>query len=278
MGHHGPHGHHGHGHHEHRERYGRGGPYGPWDWFGAGRAGRDFARGFFGDRPFGDRPFGGPPFGPWAWRFARRFGPGMGLGFGPGGPGPRMFGRGDLKYALLDLLRERPKHGYEMIKDLEDRSGGFYSPSAGAIYPTLQLLEDRGWVTAETVEGKKVYAITDAGRAALNEHTARHDEEHGRGFRGGHGFRHGGRGRGPFGWNMPPELGDLGRESFEVAQLMRAAVVTSANDPERLKQLRAIVERTQGELRAFLAQGRSEQQSSRHEAPAGDGEGPVEEV
>ncbi len=190
-----------------------------------------------------------------------------------------MFGRGDLKYALLDLLRERPKHGYEMIKDLEDRSGGFYSPSAGAIYPTLQLLEDRGWVTAETVEGKKVYAITDAGREALSEHTARREEEYGPGFRGGRGFRHGGRGRGPFGWNMPPELGDLGRESFEVAQLMRAAVMTSANDPERLKQLRGIVERAQGELRAFLAQGHAEQQEPpRGETPTGGGQGPVENL
>jgi DNA-binding PadR family transcriptional regulator len=185
-----------------------------------------------------------------------------------------MFGRGDLKYALLDLLRERPKHGYEMIKDLEDRSGGFYSPSAGAIYPTLQLLEDRGWVTVETVEGKKVYAITDAGREALGEHATQREDE--RGFRGGHGFRHGGRGRGPFGWNMPPELGDLGRESFEVAQLMRAAVMTSANDPERLKQLRAIVERTQGELRAFLAQGRPEQ--PRGETPTSEEQGPVENL
>jgi DNA-binding PadR family transcriptional regulator len=280
MGHHGPQGHHGHhghhGPHGYHERHEHGGPRGPWDWFGPGRAGGDFARGFFGEG--GPRPFGGPPpFGPWAWRMARRFGPGMGPGFGPGGPGSRMFGRGDLKFALLDLLRERPKHGYEMIKDLEDRSGGFYSPSAGAIYPTLQLLEDRGWVTAQTVEGKKVYAISDAGREALNEHTARHDEERDRGFRGGHGFRHGGRGRGPFGWNMPPELRDVGRESMEVAHLMRAAVATSANDPERLRQLRAIVERTQGELRAFLEQGHAEQ-PPRGEAPAGDAQGPVEEL
>ncbi|HEX8732884.1 MAG TPA: PadR family transcriptional regulator, partial [Ktedonobacterales bacterium] len=70
-----------------------------------------------------------------------------------GGPGPRMFERGYLKYALLDLLLESPKHGYEMMKNLEERMGGFYAPSAGAVYPTLQLLEDRGWATSETVEG-----------------------------------------------------------------------------------------------------------------------------
>ena len=99
-----------------------------------------------------------------------------------------MFGRGDLKYALLGLLQEHPKHGYEMIKDLEDRSGGFYSPSAGAIYPTLQLLEDRSWVSVEVVEGKKVYTITDAGREALSEYQERSS-----------GFPFGGSGFGPFG-------------------------------------------------------------------------------
>ena len=85
-----------------------------------------------------------------------------------------MFGRGDLKYALLDLLQERPKHGYEMIKELESRAGGFYTPSAGAVYPTLQLLEDRGWVTAETTEGKKVSrSPTPGGRRSRSAATRR---------------------------------------------------------------------------------------------------------
>ena len=91
------------------------------------------------------------------------FGPGG--SFGPGGDGPRFFGRGDVKFALLELLQERPMHGYEMMKALEEKSGGFYSPSAGSIYPTLQMLEDRGFVTSNDVEGKKVYTITDEGRA-----------------------------------------------------------------------------------------------------------------
>ncbi len=250
-----------HGHHGHHGPRGRA----PW-----GSPGPEFWRGFWG---------GPPPFGPgaWAWRMARRFPFGLGMGpggMGPGDRGPRMFGRGDLKYALLDLLRERPKHGYEMIKDMEDRSGGFYTPSAGAIYPTLQLLEDRGWVTVETVEGKKVYAITDGGRAALTEHESRHEESHGPGFRGGPGFRHG-RGRGPFGWNISPELGELGRQSFEVAQLMRMAVMESGNDPERLKRLRAIVERAKGELLEFLGQGAPQQPG---QGTATGPQGPVEQL
>jgi len=231
-----------------------------------------------------------------------------------------MFGRGDLKYALLGLLQEHPKHGYEMIKDLEERSGGFYSPSAGAIYPTLQLLEDRGWVSVEVVEGKKVYTITDAGRQALSEYQERSSgfpfggPGFGPGPFGGPGFgphgHHGHherperperpeRGRrgdwgdwgnqrrgpcGPFGWETAPELRALAHESRDVASLVRQAVMISARDPERLKELRSIVERTRGELLTFISQRPSDQPSEpRQPEQPGDqpdqptsGEGPVE--
>jgi DNA-binding PadR family transcriptional regulator len=81
----------------------------------------------------------------------------------------RLFERGDLKYVVLDLLREKPAHGYEIIKALEERFHGFYSPSAGSVYPTLQLLEDLGYVKASEQDGKKVYTITDAGKSFLKE-------------------------------------------------------------------------------------------------------------
>src|SRR5260221_1400337 len=74
-----------------------------------------------------------------------------------------------------------------MIKELDERSGGFYTPSAGAVYPTLQLLEDRGWVTSQTADGKKVYSITDTGRAALAEQRQR-GEERGEEWNGPGGF------------------------------------------------------------------------------------------
>ncbi len=188
-----------------------------------------------------------------------------------------MFGSGDLKYALMELLKERPKHGYEMIKELEEKSSGFYTPSAGAVYPTLQMLEDREWVTSETQEGKKVYTLTDAGRAALEEHQSREQSEFGpRGPRGWgeHGHHH----RGPFGgpgsaWReAKPELVALRHESGEVARLMRAAVLASGGDRERLARLRAIVERTKGELNEFLGQGEMPPSSR----PMGDG--PVENL
>src|SRR5438477_4526607 len=102
---------------------------------------------------------------------------GFGFGFGPRGftwaRGPRRrqwFGAGDRKYVTLKLLRDKPRHGYEVMKDLEERMHGCYSPSPGTVYPTLQWLEDEGLVIARDADGKKVYEITDTGRAFLDEH------------------------------------------------------------------------------------------------------------
>jgi len=101
------------------------------------------------------------------------------FGFGPRGfwGGPRAGGRrrqwfesGDMKYVILKLLKDKPRHGYEVMKELEDQMHGCYSPSPGTVYPTLQWLEDEGLVVARDVAGKKVYEITDAGRAFLEEH------------------------------------------------------------------------------------------------------------
>ena len=81
----------------------------------------------------------------------------------------RFFEKGDLKYVILDLLKDKPAHGYEIIRALEDRFHGFYSPSAGSVYPTLQLLEDMGYVRSSEQDGKKVYTITDSGKEFLKE-------------------------------------------------------------------------------------------------------------
>jgi DNA-binding PadR family transcriptional regulator len=105
---------------------------------------------------------------------------GFGLGFGPGGPwwwgGPRgrrrrqWFESGDMKYVILKLLKDKPRHGYEVMKELEERMHGCYTPSPGTVYPTLQWLEDEGLVASQDVDGKKVYEITAAGLAFLDEH------------------------------------------------------------------------------------------------------------
>jgi DNA-binding PadR family transcriptional regulator len=79
-----------------------------------------------------------------------------------GGGGPRAR-RGDVRAAVLALLRERPMHGYEMIQELQARSGGVWRPSAGSIYPMLQLLEDEGLVAAEEIDGKRRFTLTAEG-------------------------------------------------------------------------------------------------------------------
>lgn len=77
--------------------------------------------------------------------------------------------RGDIKFILLELLSERPQHGYELMKSLEARRGGFRRSSPGSVYPTLQMLEDGGYLSSQEVEGKRVYTITDSGRLFLRD-------------------------------------------------------------------------------------------------------------
>ncbi len=105
-------------------------------------------RHFRGHGPFseGERPF---------WR-------------GRGGPG-RLFASGDLRFLLLALIAEKPSHGYELIKAIEEKLGGAYSPSPGIIYPMLTLLEESGLATVTSEGTRKLYAITEEGRQTLEE-------------------------------------------------------------------------------------------------------------
>ncbi len=104
------------------------------------------------------------------------FSPGFAAGFGPGGPrrgrrgwgGPRP--RGDVRAAILLLLDEQPRHGYELIGEITDRSGGVWTPSPGSIYPTLQALEDEGLIRLEKVEGRRTASLTEAGSAWVADH------------------------------------------------------------------------------------------------------------
>ena len=125
----------------------------------------------------------GPRFGPrgarWA-AFARAFSDEFGTGWGQGDgdrsdprPRRRRFGAEALKYLLLHLLKEEPRHGYDLIKAIEAMSAGLYSPSPGMIYPTLTLLADQGLIEElPDADARRRYAITDAGRAALDEANA----------------------------------------------------------------------------------------------------------
>nr|WP_179435217.1 PadR family transcriptional regulator [Microbacterium pseudoresistens] len=81
-------------------------------------------------------------------------------------PAPSRMARGDVRTAVLALLAEQPMHGYQIIQEIEDRSEGAWKPSAGSVYPTLQLLADEGLIEAEERSGRKTYSLTDAGREA----------------------------------------------------------------------------------------------------------------
>jgi len=155
----------------------------------------------------------------------------------PGGWRDRFLRRGGFKYVILELLKDKPRHGYDIIRALEERFHGFYSPSPGMVYPCLQMLEEMGYVTSVEEDGKKTYSITEDGRKFLFEHerTAAEIKEqmstwwHGE---GGNEFRETAR-----------ELHGLGR--MLVQELRQAS-------PEKLRQIREVVVRTRKELEAIL--------------------------
>lgn len=144
--------------------------------------GHGAGRGACGPGPRGDFEGRRAAFGP--------FGPGFGGGGGPFGPG---FGgrgrgggrgrarRGDVRASILALLRDRPMHGYEMIREIGERSDGAWKPSPGSVYPTLQLLEDEGLITSASEGGKKLFTLTDTGRAEAEQGPEAPWEEAGRG-------------------------------------------------------------------------------------------------
>jgi DNA-binding PadR family transcriptional regulator len=98
---------------------------------------------------------------------------GFGGGFGPGGPRGRGRGRkarrGDIRTAALLLLAEEPRNGYQIMQEVQERSDGVWRPSPGSVYPALAQLEDEGLIRSEDTDGRKLFALTDAGRAAVQE-------------------------------------------------------------------------------------------------------------
>jgi len=182
-----------------------------------------------------------------AWAFNVRpenlgFDPGAfwaGRGKSRGGPfgGARMFDQGHLKFVILNLLAEKPRHGYEIIKEIEDRFGGMYSPSPGTVYPTLTLLEDLGYARALPEEGgKKIYEITDEGRAHLAENQPLIDDIFSR--------------IAEFAHNI------FGEPMMEVHRAMKnvgAAIYTSktsSRSAEQVKKIKEILERAAEEIKA----------------------------
>lgn len=148
----------------------------------------------------------------------------------------RIFDRGDLKYMVLSLLAEKPMHGYEVMRALEEEACGYYSASPGSVYPTLQWLEDMGYVTAEEQEGKKVYSITDEGRAFLEENGDVVDDIADRVSRVTERF---------FGDDMR----DLTRSFKELARATFESAMRWAEDPDALARMKEVLDRAGREMK-----------------------------
>ncbi len=151
------------------------------------------------------------------------------------GPARRFFRQGEVRLALLSLLRDEAGHGYELMRRLGERSGGMYQASAGTVYPVLQQLEDEGLVRIEELEGKKVYHLTDAGREEL----LLHEEDVERIWRRAHGWK-------DWGINMGPETAEIWGSW---GRLSKAAFKAAARaDFEATERIRDILEKARKEL------------------------------
>ncbi len=147
--------------------------------------------------------------------------------------GPRM-SRGDVRAAVLALLAEQPMHGYQLIGEIEQRSGGTWKPSAGSVYPTLQLLADEGLIAAEESNGRKTYSLTEAGRAEADENADRAAP-----------------------WESGPRrehgpVGALPKAGIELAQA--AAQVGRTGTPEQVQEAVTVLAEARRRLYAILAE------------------------
>ncbi len=151
--------------------------------------------------------------------------------------GGRMFRKGAFRYKILDMVKDKPTYGYEIIRQLEDQFGGMYIPSAGIVYPTLQYFEELGYVTSAEKDGKKFYTITQAGLKHLEEQKETIDDikEQMKSWSHGHGreeFR-----------DMMQEWGRLGRLCGRSVRYAK---------PEDLKRIREIIEKAYGDIEKII--------------------------
>ena len=208
-----------------------------------GRGGRG-EHGGRGRRGFGPRPesreaFGGfgPPPGGFGGPRQDPFGPGFGpFGRGGGARGGRHGGRarrGDVRASLLALLKDRPMHGYEMIREIAERSGGSWKPSPGSVYPTLQMLEEEGLISSEESGGKRLFTLTETGRTEAESGPEAPWEVAGQGEH----------------WAVVREFGEAGRS---VVDALRQVVLTGT--PEQRTKALAVLSDTRKKLYLILAE------------------------
>ena len=149
----------------------------------------------------------------------------------PWGPRGRFFGTGEVRIAILSLLSDKPRHGYDLMKELESRSGGSYRVSAGTMYPSLQQLEDEGMIISETKDGKRVYQLTDLGKQELQRESATADNI----------------------WQRTSDWGDWGQWIGQSAlgPMMKATIRAMKNatrDPAKRARVEDILDRARREL------------------------------
>jgi DNA-binding PadR family transcriptional regulator len=148
--------------------------------------------------------------------------------------GTRM-GKGDVRAAVLALLAEAPMHGYQIIHEIEERSGGSWKPSPGSVYPTLQLLADEGLIGAEESNGRKTYSLTEEGRVVADAASDRSAPWEGQGAR------------------EPGRHSALPKAGIELAHA--AAQVGRSGKPEQVEQAIGVLDEARRKLYAILAQG-----------------------
>jgi DNA-binding PadR family transcriptional regulator len=190
------------------------GPGGPW------------MRGFVG--PKGPGQWGGGSGGPWAGWWPGPAGP-------QGGPRAAKAGRGDVRAAILALLREGPRTGYQIMSEIEERSGGAWRPSPGAVYPALAQLADEGLIVGEESAGRRTFSLTDAGREYVEENPdmargaweSRAQQE---------------------AWELPGLFAEAARLGAGIVQ------ITHAGTPEQVREAERLLERTRRRLYQILAE------------------------
>jgi DNA-binding PadR family transcriptional regulator len=155
------------------------------------------------------------------------------------GPPPRAE-RGEVRYLVLDALADKPRHGYEIIQAIEERSGGRYRPSPGVIYPTLQLLEELEHVRTTEEGGRRVYAITAEGRRDLEAHRGDVDDFYGRFATGS--------------WeDFTEQMGDLADHARRLFRLFARAAQQGRMAPRTLRAIRQVLEEAARSIERILA-------------------------
>jgi DNA-binding PadR family transcriptional regulator len=183
---------------------------------------------------------------PWQWE-QHLMGPGSHRGGRPGardawdffgGPPPRA-DRGAVRYLVLDAIEKQPRHGYEIMAAIEERSGRTYRPSPGVIYPTLQLLEELGHARVEEHDGRKTYAITADGKRDLEEHRDEVTDFYERSGAGS--------------WEeYAEELGDLIKHATRLFRVFRRSARRGRLTPSAMKKIRATLDEALSKIESIV--------------------------